>query len=567
MIAARFTRFASRTFLPLVGALALPAGVQAKGDAPDLSIALAPVADGEGALTRLAVAIRFEAPPEGDVLARMAITANTVPTSAGDLEGLVFSDSMGVLAVRSTDSASDGDNAERHWTALRPVSGPVTVAYRVRIDPERPEMALPQYELRAENGGFSGVGNAFLILPDDTRARDVTVHWDLRRAGGDARAVSSLGPGEAVGSHPLTPAQIASGYYMAGRIGLYARDTFFGAWQGQFGFEGDDLMDWAARLQHFYGIFFDQVPASFGVFARTNTLNPGSGIGLTDSFAFTFGPKTPIKDLESLLAHEMVHAWINSLSGTMDAPGGLGLSWFGEGLAVHYQRLLPYRAGLISRADFLEDLNATAARYYTNSQIATPNSRIADGFWKDTRIRVLPYDRGSLYFAKVDAEIREASGGARSLDDIVRQMLAERRKGHAMDLALWKRLLGEQLGKEGLVEFDAMLSGETVVVPSDAFGPGLERFEKPLRRFDLGFDPLVLVSKERTVRGLKPGSEAEKAGLRNGDRILNRFPQDAMQADQAARLTLQVEREGRRLELTYLPRGETVEAYQWRVVP
>lgn len=553
----------------LVAALlsSTPLAAETKEDAPDLSIALAPVADESGALTRLDVAVRFEAPPQGDALASMAVTANTVETSAGSMQTLVFTDSDGVLPVEATDTAADGDNSERTWTALRPVHGPVTAAYRVIIDPEQPDMAKPQYELRAAEGGLSGAGNAFLVLPADSAKRDVTVHWDLTRAGKAARGLSSLGMGDAAASHPLTSAQVASTYFMAGDVGTYAKGTFFGGWQGQFGFDGAELMGWAARLQGFYGSFFDQRPASFGVFARTNRLNPGSGIGLTDSFAFTFGPETPIDDLESLLAHEMVHAWINSLSNSMDAPGGLALSWFGEGLAVHYQRLLPYRAGLISQQAFLDDLNSTAARYYTNVLIDTPNDRIPEGFWKDTRIRVLPYDRGSLYFARLDAEIRAASEGKRSLDDIVRRMLAERRAGKPMDITLWRTLLKAELGEPGLAEFDAMLAGQTVIVPSDAFGPCFERTTRELRRFDLGFDPLVLVSKDRIVRDLKPGSKAEKAGLRNGDKILNRFPQDALQGDQNATLTLQVERDGRTFSVTYLPRGEAVPAFQWQAVP
>jgi hypothetical protein len=534
-------------------------------DAPDIAISLAPVADAKGALTRLDVAVRFEAPPKGEALAAIAITANTVETSARSMNALTFSDAKGILPVESHEAARDGDNLERTWKPLRPVEGPVTVAYRVSIDPAQPGLAKPQYELRASDGGLSGAGNAFLVLPADQLPRDLSVHWDLSRAGKDARGVSSIGAGNSRSSRPLRADQISGSYYMAGQVGTYAKGTFFGTWQGRFGFDGPELMDWAARLQNFYGTFFAQRPASFGVFARTNHVNPGSGIGLTDSFAFTFTDKTPIADLESLLAHEMVHAWINSLSDSMDAPGGLGLSWFGEGLAVHYQRLLPWRAGLISQQAFLDDLNSTAGRYYTNALIATPNDRIAEGFWKDTRVRVLPYDRGSLYFASVDAEIRTASQGKRSLDDLVRHMLAERRAGHPMDLALWKKLLGAELGAKGLADFDAMLAGGTVLPPSDAFGPCFKRVTKPLKRFDLGFDPLILVSPDRVVKGLKPGSAAEAAGLRDGDRILNRFPQDALQGEQGAALTLDIDRGGEKRSLTYKPRGETVDAYQWQM--
>ncbi len=77
--------------------------------------------------------------------------------------------------------------------------------------------------------------------------------------------------------------------------------------------------------------------------------------------------------------------------------GGHGDQWFSEGQAVYYQRLLPLRAGLITAEEFLEDLNSTAARYYTNALNNTPNDQISARFWEDTRIRVLPYDRGSMY--------------------------------------------------------------------------------------------------------------------------------------------------------------------------
>ena len=408
---------------------------------------------------------------------------------------------------------------------------------------------------------------AFLILPADDLARTAQIVWNLDGQAKGAKAVSSFRVGDARCTRPLRSTELGSTYVMVGQPGLFSDDAFFGAWLGEFAFEGRDLMEWAAQLHHYYGDFFGQVPESFGVFGRTNTLNPGSGIGLTDSFAFTFDDKIPSKELKGLLAHEMLHAWVNSLDGMMDAPGGLYSSWFGEGLAVHYQRLLPWRAGLIDDEAFLADLNSTAGRYYTNALIDTPNDEIPDGFWRDTRIRVLPYDRGSLYFAKVDADIRARSGGQRGLDDLVRAMLAERRAGHPMNLALWKRLLRQELGEAGVRQFEAMLGGAVSVPPSDAFGPSFIRVQKPMRRFDLGFDPDVLVSPDRIVRGLKPGSNAALAGLRNGDRITNRFPQDAMQADQLATLTLEIQRDGKSLEVTYLPRGEEVLAYQWEAKP
>lgn len=515
--------------------------------------------DSDGVIDRMAVDLTIADAPD---TFRLATMANNVVTSAADLTDVTFLRDGRALAAEIRDEREDDANSVRYWT-VPGGAGPVTVRYAFAVDPSREGLALPQYEMRSDGDGLSGAALAFLVLPADDVARTVRIDWQLDGLGEGARAVSSLGPGNAKSARLLRSAELGSTYIMVGQPGLFADDAFFAAWLGDFAFEARDLMDWAAKLHHYYGDFFGQVPESFGVFGRTNALNPGSGIGLTDSFAFTFDDKVPSEELKGLLAHEMLHAWVNSLDGMMDAPGGLYSSWFGEGLAVHYQRLLPWRAGLIDDEAFLADLNSTAGRYYTNALIDTPNDEIPGGFWRDTRIRVLPYDRGSLYFAKVDADIRARSGGQRSLDTLVRAMLAERRAGKPMDLAMWKRLLREELGEEGVRQFEAMLAGAVAIPPSDAFGPEFVRVEKPLRRFELGFDPAVLVSPERIVRGLNPESNAARAGLRNGDRITNRFPQDAMQADQQATLTLEILRDGKPLEITYLPRGEETHTYQW----
>ena len=176
---------------------------------------------------------------------------------------------------------------------------------------------------------------------------------------------------------------------------------------------------------------------------------------------------------------------------------------------------------------------------------------------------MLPYDRGSLYFATVDADIRARSGGKRSLDDIVRTMLDTRRAGKPMNEALWRTLLEAELGKPGIAAFEAMLAGATITPPSHAFGPEFHRTTRMLRRFDLGFDPGSLLAKPRVVQGLKPGSNAAQAGLRDGDEILNTFSQDGLQGDQDAYLTLDIKRGGETLHLRYQPRGESVAAYQW----
>lgn len=557
------------SLLAALPTLAFAPAVQAASE-PALRVTLAPAKpDAEQHVPYVDVTVVAEgmSRAEGAPLLRLPLVANTVVTSGATITGLTVRDGKGAFTPRIEDVEEDGSNRTRFWRAPRAVDGTLTLRYRVPIDAAAPPLALPQYEMRTELGGFSAAGNAFLILPDDETLRRTSVKWDFSAYGPGGKGVSSLGVGDAAGRKVIPAGDLAHMYYMGGRPGVYPadRDGFFAAWQGTPPFPMPPLMTWASDLHRHYGTFFGYAPPSFGVFGRTNQRNPGSGIGLTDSFAFTFNHTSKPADLRSLLAHEMLHAWVNSLDASMDAAGGLDRSWFGEGLAVHYQRLLPWRAGLISPEDFLADLNETAGRYYTNIKIDVPNADIPAGFWRDTRIRVLPYDRGSLYFAATDAAIRKASGGKRSLDDLVRTMLAERRAGRPMDEALYRRLLKADLGDQGIAAFEAMLKGGTVLPPSDAFGLQFRRVQKPLRRFDLGFDPASLLARPKIVKGLISGSNAEGAGLRDGDEILNTFSQDSLQGDQTAFLSLEVKRGGEVLNLRYQPRGETVSAYQWEM--
>lgn len=507
----------------------------------------------------------------GEIVVRMPSVFHTVETSARDIATIKAADDAGPLRLRAVDEAETKDISYRIWVADRPVSGTLRYSYRVPVDAARPPVAKPQYELRTSDVTISGATPAFLPLPDDATPRRVEVRWDFSafEDGRNALGVTSFGIGDVATKEAFTPEQLFSTYIMAGKPGLFqsGQNGFFGAWQGKPPFAAGGLMQWAANLHQFYGRFFRYMPDTFGVFMRPNPVNPGSGIGLTRSFAFTYNHTSNPEDLRGLLAHEMLHAWVRSLDREDYEDSGLAASWFSEGLAVHYQRLLPYRAGLMTPAEFLEDLNQTAGRYYTNALIHTPNAEIPARFWRDTRVRVLPYDRGSLYFAKVDADIRTASKGKRSLDDLVRTMLVTRLRGEPMDRQLWLRLLRAELGEKGIREFEAMLAGETVLPPSDAFGPCFRRTTRPLRRFDLGFDPASLLQSPRLVRGLKPGSEAARAGLRNGDEILNTFEQDGLQASQTAYLTLKVRRDGEELTIRYQPRGETVNAYQWELNP
>jgi predicted metalloprotease with PDZ domain len=537
--------------------LALAAvGLTAFAPPPVFEVRLAPgPVDAKAGKGSVRVTLRIpaaDAPAGAAVLTLPIVIANT-DTVATTLTGLTARDDMGPVPLSIRDDPEAIVYA-RHWIAGRAVKGALTVRYTAPVDDTPPARGSgPPYSLRTEGGGVSGVGNTFILLPEGQRALPIALSWDLKALGSGAKAMSSFGDGD-VTLPAGSPSRLASALYMAGPMHReptpVAANGFSAAWLGEPPFDPKPLMVWAGKLHGWMsGFFKDSAEPPYRVILRYNPINAGGGAALTNSFLLTWGEsaRNPEK-LKGTLAHEMIHTWTAT---------GLGGQWYGEGIAVHYQGLLPLRAGMITPADFLDDLNATARRYYTNALNDTPDSQVAARFWEDTRIRTLPYDRGAMYFAVLDGKIRRASGGKRSLDDLIVEMVRKRRTGGATSEAAW---LGRRLHAD-------MLAGRLMLPQGDDFGPCFTRTTAKFRRFDLGFEPKSLVGNIKTIRDLKPGSEAAKAGLRDGDVVTYSVAMDSVQGDPARMLTLKVTRDGRTFPITYLPRGETVDAYQWARVP
>ncbi len=549
------------TFGGLAAAFVLTAPGVAALAQPSLDVVLAPgrmdEAKGRGSL---AVELRFSELPAAagaPLLTLPLVIANTA-TVAATLTGLKATDDAGEIPLIVKDDPATGVVWSRHWLASRATRGPVVVRYLAPVDNTPPPRGSgPPYALRTEGGGVSGVGNTFVLLPEEKTVRKITLRWDLRDLPNGSTATSSFGEGDV--ALPDGPAsQLASTVFMAGPMkrepAMVSETGFSSAWMGAPPFDPSPLMAWTNRLHGWMsGFFQDKTVPPYRVFLRYNPINAGGGTALTRSFLTTYGADTKGESLKGTLAHEMIHTWTDSDAG----------QWYGEGVAVHYQGLLPFRAGLLSAEEFLDDLNETARRYYANPLNDTPDKQIAPRFWEDTRIRVLPYDRGGLYFAVLDGRIRRATGGKRSVDDLVLEMNHRFAAGLKADDAAWVELVVRELGEDGRKLHEGMLAGALMLPEADDFGPCFTRTTAKVRRFEIGFEPKSLVGTTKTIRGLVAGSEAAKAGLKDGDVVTYAVAMDAVQGDPHQTLTLKVTRDGKTFPLTYLPRGEAVPVYQW----
>jgi predicted metalloprotease with PDZ domain len=570
-------RFSDRAFLAALMLAVLSAGTgfmaQKAGSQPRVSITLKPSPidkDNHVGYVDVMIAFPVADAPAGVPLLSLPIVVANIETVAKTMTNFEATDANGVLPMKVEDNASDDPMPIRRWIPARPVKRELVVRYRAPIASTPPTRSGPPFGLQSEAGGFSGAGYAFILTPVESKPYVLAIRWDLAALGPGSGGSSSFGDGDVEIAEAPIADQLTSAFFMAGPLHRYPKKPtaggFSSVWLGSPPFDPLPLMAWTEKLHTWYRAFFKAESVKpYRVFLRYNPVNPNGGAGLHNSFVATFDQNTKAKDLELLLAHEMLHTFAPSLDEIGDRP--TSTQWFSEGLAIYYQRLLPLRAGLIAAADFLEDLNQTAGRYYTNGLNTTPNDQIAARFWEDTRIRVLPYDRGSMYLAVVSAQIRKASGGQRSLDDLVLALLERQRQGMSNSPEVWVELITKELGLAAKADYESMLAGAVMLPETNAFGPCFERRTARLRRFELGFDPKVMNQSPRLIRGLIPGSEAERAGLRDGDEITQPVGLDSIQEDQKRTLTLRIRREGKVFPVTYLPRGEIIDAYQWARVP
>jgi hypothetical protein len=538
---------------------------------PTLSITLAPGgidASGNPSWIDITTRVSGISWKAGEPFLRIPAKFAGVPGVEYADENLTASDGSGAVALTASIDEPDagGFIYFRRWSPQRDTGESITLQSRAPIAMLVPKLgAGPPFDLRAQGGGFSGAGNNFIVMPDTSQPFMIEIHWNLAALAAGSMGVSSFGEGDTVAPGPVD--RLIASFFMAGPIGAFPDDRskakFSGYWIGTPLFDAPALLQWSEKA---YGVvvdfFEDKDPPAFRVLMRGNPYEGGGGAALMSSFLVSYpDSQTDGFKLRETIAHETVHNWVTSIAGP---PGST--SWFSEGMTVAYTRKLLLRRGLFTADEFLESVNDTALGYYTNALNATPNDEIAAGFWRDTRIRSLPYSRGSLYFAAVDAAIRENSGGQRSLDDLLKTFNARRVSGEAVSADTWRELVMAELGNAGGKALDDMLAGELVVPPSNTFGPCFVRAEKTLRRFDLGFERESLFDEPRIVKGLVEGSEAAKAGIRNGDLILQPVPLEEAQSDLGKTLKLQMSRGGEAFEVEYLPRGETVQGYLWERV-
>lgn len=531
---------------------------------PVLNVHLSPQTK-DGAIDRVDVELKFSELEldAGEPLLRMPLVIAGMPTAAYDASAIQARDGRGALTLTAVEEEPTPSGRYRSYTADRPIEGAIEFRYTAPLRQVTSSTRHgPLFDLRAQPGGAVGAGLSIFALPPTEETYRIKLDWDLSGLPQGSRGVWSFGEGAS--EHDGTMTTLSFTYFAFGDVksepesgsgpfGLY--------WFGQPTFDAPAV---AALIQPLYAymadFFKDEPDATYRVFIRHNIHPGGGGTALQRSFVFGYDDSGDVKteDLQFLLAHEMVHNW-PSLSGGEHGQ----TAWYTEGNADFYSLRLLHRAGLLNVDQFLAAMNSKARQYYTNPHLNLTNQRAGELFWQDSDAQRVPYGRGLMYLVEVDAMVRQASGGQRSLDDLVVEVLERQRSGEQIGLEAWMAIVQRELGEAGPARFRAMAAGETLAPPANSLAPCLRPVARSYRAFDLGFDDRRLGQ----VSELREGSAAAAAGLRNGDVVISSTDIHALRDSEDLPMEMVIERDAQRHQIRYLPRTAAVQGWGWERVP
>lgn len=324
------------------------------------------------------------------------------------------------------------------------------------------------YRPHADGERFHFLGSIGLLRPD-ALAGAAQHRFAVEFAGceGEGRAAAcSFGAGPRVVVEATLDA-VCHSVFVGGAVRLHRRTAGAGellfALAGEQAFRDEELVALATRIVGDERGFFGDAGDPLFVITLVPDLRAAGrsslgGTGLTRSFAlfmsagFTLAPGSDdFARVALLLAHEHFHHWNGGIVRS-DEREGL-CYWFSEGFTDFYARRLLVRGGLIGVEQWLREWNGCLEAWWRNPARTAPAERIAREFWSDAGVSALPYQRGAVVAALLEREIVAQSGGARSLDDFMRDVVAAARAGERCDT----EALLERAADETSAEFGAGL--------------------------------------------------------------------------------------------------------------
>ncbi len=473
----------------------------------------------------------------GEVLAQLRRRVAGVSSALGETM-VTARDADGSIAVQPAH-----DEGPWRWQGRRATTGPVTLEYHVtprRVDALTTD-GHPPVDLRFESDGITGSTSAFLALPDLPDDVPGTLSWPGPSSVGDRHR--SLGDLQAI-------------HIMAGTVSTCTSGALTTHWLSPPTFDAAALTRHAATMHGGLADLLGEPTPPLSIFLRRNPYRGMSGSALPGCFIAGWHEDAARPDrLEAFVDHELVHDWLGLANDNDNAV------WFNEGVADYYGIVLPHRLGLLDDETFHARVDEIVRVYLASPWRDRAMADLVPQFWDDPRIHQLAYVRGMLYLAELN-RLLTVAGDSAGFDDLMRRVRDRRISGSTATLEDWKSWVADAVGDDGAQLLDRALDGQMPMPAGDLWQTGRTPHQATVRIIDPGFAFSTFVS--RVVSGLDPHGLAARAGLHDGDELLDLPPYShlmGMPADHE--LTVTARRGTATSTHTFPVSRETVQVPQW----
>jgi len=244
------------------------------------------------------------------------------------------------------------------------------------------------------------------------------------------------------------------------------------------------------------------------------------------------------QDVLQIAAHEFFHAWnVKRIRPQTLEPVDYTKEqwtralWFAEGVTSTYGAFALLRSGEWNKEKFYSDL-AEEIRHLQNSPAHSWQSVEESSLdtWLDKypaynspQRSISYYNKGKILGDMLDLAIRDASDNRKSLDDVMRSMNTEfAKRGRFYNDSADIRATVEQVSGKSFEDFFRRYVSGVEEIPYDQFFAfaGLRLKETPRTEAGPGFSRSRGAGGNWLISRVETGSNAEKAGLRDGDEVV-----------------------------------------------
>jgi predicted metalloprotease with PDZ domain len=294
----------------------------------------------------------------------------------------------------------------------------------------------------------------------------------------------------------------------------------------------------------------------FTLFMPTDDKGNSGGTAYYNSFAIFQSPDVKLADgILQTISHEYLHKWLGT---TLMNPGpDESHKWFSEGFTDYYSLKILYTIGILSKDDYLKQLNKNIMEYYLSPKFKSANSEIIGKYWSDENWRLLSYRRGLSIAFMLDSKVMENKTS--SLDDLIRTLYHQSAPSMLFSDSLFNNLVIRFTAKDVLAAISEANNGHNELLTSQLLSNKIYPVAiKEVSRFEMGFDLKQSIT-AKTIVGLRPGSNAEKAGLKENMKITSLNYKSNSQSP----VTVGVIENGEKKLITYIPiAAESIQAPQ-----